>query len=134
LNVIENKPVNPSPAPAPASPVVVSEGSLQGQINFLLIMMVILTATVSIFMLRQVLYMKRDLAALRPTAAQVIQNYRQEAPMLDAFVAKLAEYGRTHPDFAPVAQKYQLQNYTNAPAATAPKPGTPVTPATPAPK
>ena len=132
---IENKPAAATPAvtPAPAAPTAPepgpasAEASLRGQINFLVMVMILLCCAVAAFMWRQASYMKRDLGAARQPANEVIQRFRQEAPMVDAFVAKVAEYSRTHPDFAPIAQKYGLQNFTNAPAA--PKPALPGTPA-----
>jgi hypothetical protein len=52
----------------------------------------------------------------------VVQAYNNDKPNVDAFVAKLADYGRTHPDFAPIMKKYQLQPPTNSVApASAPK-------------
>jgi hypothetical protein len=56
---------------------------------------------------------------------------------VDAFVAKVAEYGRTHPDFEPILKKYGIPLPTNTVAPMsfpAVKPaGTPVaTPAKPA--
>jgi hypothetical protein len=126
MNDLEPKPSDATPAtPLPTN----AETSLRFQVNFLLIVVILLTATVSAFMYRQVRYMKIDLNLMRGPATEAIQKYRQEAPMLDAFVGKVAEYARTHPDFAPIAQRYQLQYYTNAPKAAAPAapaPGTSV--------
>lgn len=91
---------------------------VQRQLNILLIAVVILSATFSVFLWRQTRYLRRDLEGLKPLAGPVIQRYNQEKPTVDAFVAKVAEYARSHPDFAPIAKKYQLQNITNVPAAT----------------
>lgn len=93
---------------------------MQKQLNILLMAVVILSATFSVFLWRQTRYLRRDLEGLKPMAGPVIQRYNQEKPTVDAFVAKVAEYARTHPDFAPIAKKYQLQNITNVPAATQP--------------
>lgn len=94
---------------------------IQKQLNILLLAVVILSGTLSVFLWRQTRYLRRDLEGLKPLAGPVIQRYNQEKPTVDAFVAKVAEYARTHPDFAPIAKKYQLQNVTNVPpAATVP--------------
>lgn len=51
----------------------------------------------------------------------MIQTFeRQELPRIDAFKAKLLEYGKAHPDFAPILEKYK--NFLMpSPAAEAPK-------------
>jgi hypothetical protein len=91
--------------------------SVQKQLNILLLAVVILSGTFSVFLWRQTRYLRRDLEGLKPLAGPVIQRYNQEKPTVDAFVAKVAEYARSHPDFAPIAKKYQLQNVTNVPTA-----------------
>jgi hypothetical protein len=93
---------------------------VQKQLNILLIAVVILSGTLAMFLWRQTRYLRRDLEGLKPLAGPVIQRYNQEKPTVDAFVAKVAEYARSHPDFAPIAKKYQLQNVTNVPSATSP--------------
>lgn len=102
---------------------------------FLLVAMVVLSGTFTAFLWRQVRYAKRDLEALRPLAARQIQEFNQKKPEIDAFLARLAEYGRTHPDFAAIFNKYNLAAVTGAPPATAPAPAPAAgaTPAKPAP-
>lgn len=92
----------------------------QKQLNIVLIGLFVLSATFAVFLWRQTRYIRTDLAAMKPAAGQMIQGFNQEKPAVDAFLAKIAEYARTHPDFAPLAQKYQLAIPTNAPVA-APK-------------
>jgi len=93
---------------------------VQKQLNILLLAVVILSGTFSVFLWRQTRYLRRDLEGLKPVAGPIIQRYNQEKPTVDAFVQKVAEYARSHPDFAQIAKKYQLQNVTNAPTAVAP--------------
>ena len=95
------------------------EGVIQ-QLNVILVAVVILSGTLSVYLWRQTRYLRRDLEGLKPIAGPVIQRYNQEKPTVDAFVAKVAEYSRSHPDFAPIAKKYQLQNVTNNPTANLP--------------
>ncbi|MCX8090894.1 MAG: hypothetical protein N3I86_08175 [Verrucomicrobiae bacterium] len=108
---------------------------LQRQVFFLLVALLILSGTVTVFLFWQVRHAKRDLAALRPVAAQVIQEFNQRKPDVDAFLARLADYGRTHADFAPIINKYQIRPTTGAPpaSATAPAPAAQQRPAAPAP-
>jgi hypothetical protein len=39
----------------------------------------------------------------------VADYQRVSAPLMNDFVVKLTEYGRTHPDFAPILAKYNLK-------------------------
>ncbi len=55
----------------------------------------------------------------------MIAEYQKvSGPLMSDFIKKITEYGRTHPDFAPVLAKYGIR-LTNAPpaspAAIAPK-------------
>jgi len=125
----------------PSSTGASSHGdAVQLQLTILLIGLIVLTAAFAVFVWRQVRYMKADLTSLKPIAALHIQGYNQEKPSVDAFIAKIVEYGRTHPDFDPIMRKYQLQAITNAPAAPAaakpasPVPTKPATNPAPAPK
>lgn len=111
-------------APAAPEPADWQEqrARLERQINFLLVALVIVSGTLTVFLWRQVRYAKRDLEMLRPVAAQVIQEFNQKKPEVDAFIARLFEYGRAHADFAPIINKYQIKPLTGAPpaAVTAP--------------
>lgn len=102
---------------------------VQRQMNTVLIALIILSGTFAIFLWRQTRYIRHDLDALKPAANAIVQGYNQEKPAVDAFVAKVTDYARTHADFAPIAQKYQLQlTNSSAPA------GKPAATPTPAPK
>src|SRR5262245_33044794 len=98
--------------------------SLQHLVTSLLVLLVIVSGTLSIFLLRQWQMALRDLATIQPSALQIIADYNKDrGPRMDAFIDKLRDYGRTHPDFVPVLVRYGL--VTNvAPAAGAP-PGSP---------
>lgn len=121
------------PAPEPAD-WQGERARLERQITFLLVALVILSVTVTVFLWRQVRYAKRDLEMLRPVAAQVIQEFNQKKPEVDSFIARLFEYGRAHPDFAPIINKYQIKPLTGAPpaAATSPAPAAAAPPQQPA--
>jgi hypothetical protein len=93
--------------------------SLRQLITSLLLLLVVVSGTLSIFLLRQWKMARNDLAAIRPGALQIINDYNQQrAPRMDAFIQKLKEYGRTHPDFVPILERYQL--VTNPPTVSAP--------------
>jgi hypothetical protein len=103
---------------------------LQRQVTIMLLALVIISGTLFAFLWRQVRYARRDLEAMKQPATQIIQEFNQSKPTMDAFVGKLAEYGRTHADFAPITKKYQLP-MTAAPAP--PQPAAASKPAAPAP-
>ena len=91
-----------------------------------LVLVIVISGTLNIYLLRQWRTTSRDLAAIRPQAAQMIGEFqRSSGPAMSDFIKKLTEYGRTHPDFAPIMVKYGLRPATNAPTAM---------PASPAPK
>jgi hypothetical protein len=106
---------------------------LQGQYEALrhlvvsmLILVVVISGTLNIYLLRQWRSTSKDLAAIRPQAAQMINEYQKvSGPRMTEFIKKITEYGRTHPDFAPILTKYGIKpNATGAPpvGATSPLP------------
>jgi hypothetical protein len=93
--------------------------ALQHLVTTLLVLLVIVSGTLSIFLLRQWQMARKDLGAIRPSALQIIADYNKErAPRMDAFLDKLKDYGRTHPDFVPILVRYGLATNV-APAAGA---------------
>jgi len=102
--------------------------ALQRQVNWLLLTLSVLSVTVCVFLWRQARYAHTDLEAIRQPATQIIQAFKTEKPRMDSFVSALGDYGKTHPDFAPILNKYQI-----VPNAAAANPATPAA-ATPAPK
>ena len=114
------------------TPVQSDVNDLQGQYDQLrhiiasvLILVLVISGTLGIYLLRQWQSSRKDLAAIRPQAAQMIIEYQQKSgPLMSDFVKKIADYGRTHPDFTPVLARYGLmpRGSTNTPptAPTAP--------------
>jgi phospholipase/lecithinase/hemolysin len=103
--------------------------ALQRQVTTLLLALVIVSGTLTVFLYIQARHARADLAAVKQPAAQIIQAFnRQDKSNIDSFVIRLAEYGRTHPDFVPILNKYKIAVpavpvTTSAPPATvAPKP------------
>jgi hypothetical protein len=76
----------------------------------LMILVLVISGTLNIYLLRQWRSASKDLAGIRPQATQMIAEYQQKsAPLMTDFVKKITEYGRTHPDFAPILAKYGLK-------------------------
>jgi len=105
------------------TPLQTGANDLQDQFDALrhlvvsiLILLVVMSGTFNIYLLRQWRTTSKDLAGIRPQAAQMIADYqRVSRPMMDDFVKKITEYGRTHPDFTPVLLKYNLIKPAAAP-------------------
>jgi len=111
------------------SPELVDESQWQAQLESLnhlvtsvLILLVVVSGTLSVYLLRQWQMARKDLAAIQPGALQIIADYNKErAPRMDAFIDKLKDYGRTHSDFVPILIRYGI--VSNAPAAGGAVPG-----------
>jgi hypothetical protein len=100
--------------------------SLQQLVSSLLLVLIVISGTLSVFLLRQWRFVKTETDALTPQAAELIKEHTNNYAMTQDFVRKVAEYGRTHPDFAPIVAKYRLNE-------SLPKPGTaPLTSSLPA--
>jgi len=117
-----------TPVQPNASDVQAQFDDLRHLIVSVLILVIVISGTFNIYLLRQWRSTSRDLAAIRPQATQMIAEYQKvSGPLMNDFVKKITEYGRSHPDFAPVLAKYGIKPAipTNAlpasPAATAPK-------------
>ena len=128
MDNLENKtPIQPGPNDLQAQ-----YNALQHLVVSVLILVIMISGTLTIFLLRQWVWAKRDLAAIRPQATQMIADYQKvNAPVMTDFVEKLKKYGQTHPDFAPVLTKYNLKPAaptTAAPARLTPPPPAPATP------
>lgn len=100
--------------------------SLQRQVTWLLLALLIVSGTLTVFLWRQARIARKDLDSNKRLASIVFQAYQRDKPKLDGILEKVAEYGRSHPDFAPILEKYKINptntpaTSTTAPASTAP--------------
>ncbi len=83
---------------------------LSRQIPFRLAAMVVASVTFAGYVGLQVRRLGKDLDVLRPQGRQAVEATAKETPHIQEFMAKLADYGRTHPDFQPIMVKYGLTN------------------------
>jgi len=109
--------LNPLASSADTSDLREQVASLRKTLFVLLVSLVVISGTLNIFLWRQVHYARADLSGLRQQAGGVLADYQQTTgPKMDDFVNKLRDYSKTHPDFAPIANKYGLNQIpTNAP-------------------
>ncbi len=105
---------------------------IERQMFTLLLALVILSGTLAVYLYRQSSIVSSDLQAIKPGAMQLIDAMKREKPGMDQFVLKLVEFGKTHPDFKPIVDKYGLNtlaasagsNATSSPAPTPQPPST----------
>ena len=99
----------------------------QRQVSNLLVLLLLVSGTLSIYLFQEVRYDRANLATLAaqqqqlPQARQLIANYNQNSvPAMQKFIKQLGEYAQTHPDVLPILAKYGLVRQNAAPSGTAP--------------
>lgn len=95
--------------------------ALQHQVFTLLLGLVVVSGTLAAFLYYQSHMLGKDVAAIKPQATVLIQEFRHDQAGMDAFVKQLAAYGATHPDFQPILKKYGIPLPTAAPVTPRPK-------------
>ena len=94
--------------------------ALRSQIFTLLVALIVVSGTLTIFLYRQSSLAGKDLLQ----AEQVSQNLAKNEAGVISFVNQLVAYGQTHPEFVPVLKKYGIAPVAGVPAgapAAAPK-------------
>jgi hypothetical protein len=82
--------------------------SLQRQVMILLLALIVVSGTLASYLYYQSRILGRDLAAIEPQAAQMINGFNQNEPNMEKFIQQLVVYGQTHPDFQPILKKYPI--------------------------
>jgi hypothetical protein len=96
----------------------------------ILILLIVVSGTFSIYLLRQWRTTSKEITAIRPQVAQMIAVYqKEEAPWMQDILKKFSDYGRAHPDYMPVLTKYNIK--PGATTGAAPAMATSPTPALP---
>ena len=129
MDTLENK----TPAQNEVSELREQVESLRHLVGSMLILLVVVSGTFNIYLLRQWKTSKNDLQALKPQAAGLISTYQKnEQPAVENFIKKMLEYGQTHPDFVPILNKYQIKATQPPSGVASPVPAVPgaATPAT----
>jgi hypothetical protein len=103
--------------------------SLRQLVGSLLVLLLVISGTLNLYLLRQVKGTGADLKNIRPQVAQMINEYNKiSGPAITKFVGQLTEFSKTHPDFAPVLNKY-IRPQPGAPGAAATTAAPPPAPA-----
>jgi hypothetical protein len=82
--------------------------SLQRQVTILLLALIVVSGTLASYLYYQSRILGKDLAAIEPQAAQMINGFNQNEPNMEKFIQQLVVYGQTHPDFQPILKKYPI--------------------------
>ena len=132
---MDNATDNPDHLSSPAS-TSADVNLLQAQLEALgsmvvsvLILLIVLAATFDLYLVRQIKDTRSDLPGLRNNA-MIMQR---QGGAVDAFIGKLADYGRTHQDFGPIMTKYNLPRASALPTAMPAPAAAPVAAPAPAP-
>jgi len=106
MDTLENK----APAQSEVSELREQVESLRHLIGSILILLVVVSGTFNIFLLRQWKTSKTQLAFQKPQVANMVALYQKnEQPAIENFIKKMVDYGQTHPDFVPILNKYQIK-------------------------
>ena len=117
------------------SPIQPETSDLQAEFDALrhlvvstLILLIVVSGTFTIYLLRQWRTTTKELAMIRPQVAQMVGVYQKdEAPWMQDILKKFSDYGRTHPDYMPILAKYNIK--PGATTVAAPATATSPTPA-----
>jgi hypothetical protein len=96
--------------------------AVRQQVFTLLLALVVVSGTLSVYLYRQASLAGKELKLVRPQAEQMIKLFKQDQPAMENFVKQLTAYGVTHPDFQPILKKYGIVPQAQpAPTLVAPK-------------
>jgi L-fucose isomerase-like protein len=97
--------------------------ALRHQVFTLLLALVVVSGTLTVYLYRQASIIRKDVVAIKPQATKIIQEFSHNRVGMENFVKQLTAYGSTHPDFQPILKKYGIMPHpadaSAAPAATA---------------
>lgn len=95
--------------------------SLHNTVITLLVLAIVISGTLTLFLLRQSKYARVEANNLR---AAINEYNNTNLPVIKDFRDRLYEYSKSHQEFAPIAQKYGISAGPQVPAApvTAPAP------------
>jgi hypothetical protein len=101
--------------PETNSPEVNDRGelaALKNQVFALLIALIVVSGTLTVFLYRQVSLTGKDIASGHQVAAMINQNEAN----LATFINRLVDYGQRHPDYQQVLKKYGIAPVPGVPA------------------
>jgi hypothetical protein len=102
-----NDPENQIPATHDVTQTPDQFESLRQLVNWILVLLVIVSGTLTVFLLHQYRFVHQEVLVIRPQYAEAKARYHQVQPKMDDFIRRMSEFARTHPDFAAVLSKYR---------------------------
>lgn len=90
--------------PTPVTAVNPEIAALRNQIFTLLVALIVVSGTLTVYLFRQATVAGKELAAAKNLIATVNQDQNKIIP----FVNQLAAYSKTHPDIVPLLTKYGI--------------------------
>ncbi|MFZ0827428.1 MAG: hypothetical protein WAO02_08385 [Verrucomicrobiia bacterium] len=101
--------MNESETNSPAQTDVLDQMvALRHQVFTLLLALVVVSGTLTVFLYRQASLTGKDIAAIRPQVTQMLDTFKRDQQVMENFVKQLTAYGVTHPDFQPILKKYGI--------------------------
>ena len=82
--------------------------ALRTQVFTLLVALIIVSGTLTVYLYRQASSLRKDIDAIAPQAQQIITAFNKNQTLMVNFVNALVAYGQTHPEFRPVLLKYGI--------------------------
>jgi hypothetical protein len=124
MDNLENKPADTAAGGATDVAALKAEcENLRRLLVSALLLTIVVSCTLNLYLLRQVKYARTDLAGIVPAVNQMRAEYDKVRPVMEQFVQRAQEFGRTNPDFAPILAKYNMKPAgAAAPALGAPAP------------
>lgn len=115
---------SPTNTPVPDSPARDEQAlliaSLRHQITMLLLALIVISGTLTLYLFYQSRVFGHELTTLEPQAKLVVNNYSRNWPEVQKVVRELVVYGQKHPDFQPILKKFRipltLPAQTNSPS------------------
>ena len=102
--------------------------ALRHQVFTLLLALVVVSGTLTVYLYRQASITGKDVVAVKPQATKIIQEFSHNRVGMENFVKQLTAYGSTHPDFQPILRKYGIvPQPASQPAAAPAAPAAPKT-------
>ena len=101
--------LNPtSPSGAELTELKEQFAQLRAQTHNLRLALLMVALTLAGFFFVEVRRNGQALQSMRPQGFQVEEATRKQSPAISEFMNRLAEFGRSHPDFVPVLTKYGI--------------------------
>ena len=81
--------------------------SLRTLFQAVVLALIVLSGGFTIFLLRQVSLLRKQIEANRPMVTQVASDFAKiNGPMIQSFLVQLQNFSKTNPDFVPILKKY----------------------------